>query len=43
MRQNSVKKKIVYLLYGWGLNGILLPKFFLPTVRKNRSSDRENF
>ena len=22
-------------------NGILLPKFFLPTVRKNCSSDRE--
>ena len=24
-------------------NGILLPKLFWPTVRKNCSSDRENF
>ena len=28
--------------YFWK-NGILLPKLFCPTVRKNCSSDRENF
>ena len=28
-------------LIKWGGNGILLPKSFWPTVRKNGSSDRE--
>ena len=27
--------------YSWHRNGILLPKLFWPTVRKNCSSDRE--
>ena len=27
----------------WDKNGILLPKLFWPTMRKNCSSDRENF
>ena len=39
-----------FYFYFWGQgrkrgekNGTLLPKLFLPTVRKNCSSDRENF
>ena len=34
------KTENMYVLHGNG-NGILLPKLFWPTVRKNCSSDRE--
>ena len=38
---NKVDKKCMNFVVLEGRNGILLPKLFWPTVRKNCSSDRE--